>query len=99
NATDDPVVTDGAQKPFAAIVGMLLGGVIIAAAYDAEWGATEATATSLREFGALLFGEFMVPFIIIAVLLDVALTGAFLNARRDRAPAAAEPAADGEQRP
>lgn len=96
NATDDPIVTDGAQKPFAAVVGLLLGGVIIAAAYDAEWGATEAAATSLRDFGALLFGEFMVPFIIIAVLLDVALTGAYLNARRDREPAAADAAADGE---
>lgn len=96
NATDDPIVTDGAQKPFAAVVGLLLGGVIIAAAYDAEWGATEAAATSLRDFGALLFGDFMVPFIVIAVLLDVALTGAYLNARRDREPAAAEAAGDGE---
>ena len=90
NATDDPVVTDGAQKPFAAIVGLLLGGIIVAAAYDAEWGATDAVATSLREFGALLFGEFMVPFIIIAVLLDVALTGAYLNARRDGEPVTAD---------
>ncbi len=98
NATDDPIVTDGAQKPFAALVGLLLGGVLVAAAYDAEWGATEAAATSLREFGALLFGEFMVPFIIVAVLLDVALTGAFLNARRDREPAAGDRATgDGEQ--
>ena len=94
NATDDPIVTDGAQKPFAAIVGLLLGGVIVVAAYDAEWGATEATATSLRDFGELLFGDFMVPFIIIAVLLDVALTGAYLNARRDREPVASEPPAE-----
>lgn len=82
NATDDPVVTDGSQKPFAAIVGLLLGGVIVAAAYDAEWGAVEMTATGLRAFGEQLFGDYMVPFIIIAVLLDVALTGAYLNARR-----------------
>ncbi len=95
NATDDPVVTDGAQKPFAAIVGLLLGGVIVAAAYDAEWGASGAAATSLRDFGELLFGDFMVPFIIIAVLLDVALTGAYLNARREREPAA-DASGDGE---
>ncbi len=90
NATDDPVVTDGSQKPFAAIVGLLLAGVIVAAAYDAQWGATEVAASSLRDFGEKLFGEFMVPFIIIAVLLDVALTGAYVNARRDRAAPADE---------
>ncbi|MYH41720.1 MAG: NADH-quinone oxidoreductase subunit J [Chloroflexi bacterium] len=87
NATDDPVVTDGSQKPFAAMVGLLLAGVIIAAAYDATWGGSELAATSLRAFGERLFGDFMVPFIIIAVLLDIALTGAYVNARRERAPA------------
>ena len=92
NATDDPVVTDGSQKPFAAMVGLLLAGVIVAAAYDAQWGATEVAASSLRDFGEKLFGEFMVPFIIIAVLLDVALTGAYVNARRDRAAPADEEA-------
>ncbi len=92
NATDDPVVTDGSQKPFAAMVGLILAGVIVAAAYDAQWGATEVAASSLRDFGEKLFGEFMVPFIIIAVLLDVALTGAYVNARRDRAAPADEEA-------
>ena len=87
NATDDPVVTDGSQKPFAAMVGLLLAGVIIAAAYDATWGGSEVAASSLRAFGERLFGDFMVPFIIIAVLLDIALTGAYVNARRERAPA------------
>jgi NADH-quinone oxidoreductase subunit J len=83
NAQDDPIVTDGSQKPFAFIVGGLIGGTFIAAILDAEFGATAATVVPFEDFGARLFRDFLVPVIVVAVLLDIALTGAFVNARRD----------------
>lgn len=83
NAQDDPVVTDGSQKPFAFIVGGLIGGTFIAAILDAEFGASAVTVVPFEDFGARLFRDFLVPVIVVAVLLDIALTGAFVNARRD----------------
>ncbi len=83
NAQDDPVVTDGSQKPFAAIVGALLGGTFVAAILDAEFGGSAATVVGLQAFGERLFQDFLIPVIIVAVLLDIALSGAFVNARGD----------------
>jgi NADH:ubiquinone oxidoreductase subunit 6 (subunit J) len=84
NATDDPVVTDGSQKPFAFLVAAIMGGLFIAAMVDAQWGDPTASVVPFAEFGARLFRDFAVPVIIVAVLLDIALTGAFINARRPR---------------
>jgi len=81
NAQEDPVVTDGSQKPFAAIVGLVLGGVFIAAAIDATWGADTTAVVPFRDFGERLFKDFIVPVIIVGVLLDIALSGALVNAR------------------
>lgn len=81
NATDDPIVTDGSQKPFALLVALLLGGVFVAAALDAEWGAETAAVIPFRDFGARLFRDFMVPVILVGVLLDIALSGGIVNAR------------------
>jgi NADH-quinone oxidoreductase subunit J len=81
NATDDPIVTDGSQKPFALLVALLLGSVFVAAALDAEWGAETAAVIPFRDFGARLFRDFMVPVIIVGVLLDIALSGGIVNAR------------------
>ncbi len=82
NAQDDPVVTDGSQKPFAFGVAALIAGVFIAMALDAQWGNPEASIVPFRDFGARLFRDFSVPVIVVAVLLDIAFTGAFINARR-----------------
>ena len=84
NAQEDPIVTDGSQKPFAAIVGILLAGIFVAAAIDAEWGAETATVVPFRDFGARLFRDFIVPVIIVGVLLDIALSGGIVNARAPR---------------
>lgn len=84
NAQNDPVVADGSQKPFAAIVGLILGGIFIAAAFDAEWGAEAVTVVPFRDFGARLFRDFIVPVIIVGVLLDIALSGGIVNARAPR---------------
>jgi NADH:ubiquinone oxidoreductase subunit 6 (subunit J) len=82
NATDDPIVSDGSQKPFAVIVAALMGGLFIAVMVDAQWGAPSATVVPFRDFGARIFRDFSVPVILVAILLDIALTGAFVNARR-----------------
>jgi NADH-quinone oxidoreductase subunit J len=81
NAQDDPIVTDGSQKPFAFIVALLLGGVFVVTALDAQWGAETAAVIPFRDFGARLFRDFMVPVILVGVLLDIALSGGIVNAR------------------
>ncbi len=96
NAHDDPIVTDGSQKPFAFGIAAILAGILIAAVLDTQWGDPTATVVPFSEFGARLFRDFGVPVILVAILLDIALTGAFVNARRaDEAEeeAAAEEAA------
>ena len=95
NAQDDPVVTDGSQKPFAFVVGALITGTFVAAILDAEFGSSAATVVAFEDFGARLFRDFLVPVIVVAVLLDIALTGALINARPDP-PEPAEAASDEE---
>ena len=82
NAQDDPVVTDGSQKPFALGIAAIVAGIFVTAFVGADWGDPTASVVPFREFGARLFRDFAVPIIIVAVLLDIALTGAFVNARR-----------------
>jgi NADH-quinone oxidoreductase subunit J len=83
NATDDPIVTDGSQKPFAFGIALIIGGIFGFALLDGIWGDAGAAAIGLREFGVRLFDDFAIPFIVIAILLDVALSGALVIARRD----------------
>jgi NADH:ubiquinone oxidoreductase subunit 6 (subunit J) len=92
NAQADPVVSDGSQKPFAAIVGLILAAIFITAAIDAEWGAQAQAVVPFRDFGARLFRDFIVPVIIVGVLLDIALSGGIVNARppREEEPATEE---------
>lgn len=92
NAADDPVVVDGTQKPFAFAAAGILGAVLVAAVIDAGWVDVGSTVVDFRTYGARLFRDFGVPFIIVAVLLDVAMAGAYVIARRDT-PATDEEAA------
>jgi NADH-quinone oxidoreductase subunit J len=82
NMQDDPVVSDGSQKPFAFGIALVIAGIFIVAVFDASWGAPTVNAIPFRAFGERLFRDFLVPVIIVAVLLDIALSGAFVNARR-----------------
>ena len=97
NAADDPIVGDGAQKPFAFLVGIGLAAVIAGALLDHGWPAAEATAIPFRDLGARLFRDFGAPFELASLVLIVALVGAIAIARRDDgeddADAAAEEAA------
>jgi NADH-quinone oxidoreductase subunit J len=82
NAQDDPLVTDGSQKPFAFGVGIALGAVISIAMMDADWNATERSAVAFQALGERLFRDFGVPFEVASLVLLVALVGAIAIARR-----------------
>ena len=84
NATDDPIVTDGSQKPFAFIVGIALAAVIAGSLLDHSWPDSAATAIPFRLLGERLFRDFGAPFEIASLVLIVALIGAIAIARRDR---------------
>lgn len=87
----------GWQKP----VGALLGVVLLAeAGYVAYRGVklTDAPATAAGNIGdpqtlsALLFSKYLLPFEVISVLLLIAIIGAVVLTRRERAQRAAEEA-------
>ena len=95
NATDDPVVSDGAQKPFAFIVGIALAGIVAVALVHQIWGNPEATTVPFRLLGERLFRDFGAPFEIASLVLIVALIGAVAVARRDRPEDADDAAEEG----
>ena len=82
-AADDPIIADGAQKPFAFGVAVLIGGVFVAALLDARWADTGATVVGIRELGVRLFRDYGLPFEVASLVLLVALIGAVAIARRD----------------
>ena len=84
NATDDPIVSDGSQKPFAFIVGIGLAAVIAGSLLDQDWADVDPTAVPFRLLGERLFRDFGAPFEIASLVLIVALIGAVAIARRDR---------------
>lgn len=82
-AADDPVIADGAQKPFAFGVAALMGGIFVAAMLDARWPDTDATVVGIRDLGERLFRDYGIPFEIASLVLLVALIGAIAIARSD----------------
>jgi len=90
NAGDDPIVADGAQKPFAFLAGIVLAAVIGAALLDQGWADGEAAAAPFAALGERLFRDFGAPFEIASLVLIVALVGAVAIARRDRDEAAGD---------
>ena len=82
-AAEDPIVTDGSQKPFAFIVAALIGGTFATALLDANWNDNGVTVIGFRDLGVRLFRDFGVPFEIASLVLLVALIGAVAVARRD----------------
>jgi NADH-quinone oxidoreductase subunit J len=83
NATDDPIVNDGSQKPFGFGVALVMGIVLVAAMAGASWDATISTVVSFRDIGTRLYRDFGVPFEVASLVLLVALIGAIAIARRD----------------
>ena len=82
-ASDEPVIADGSQKPFAFGVALLIGGIFAAAVLDARWETAGPTSIGIRELGERLFRDFGVPFEIASLVLLVALVGAIVIARTD----------------
>ena len=82
-AADDPVIADGAQKPFAFGVAVLIGAIFVAALLDARWDDAGPTAVGIRELGTRLFRDYGLPFEIASLVLLVALVGAVVIARSD----------------
>ncbi len=90
NAAEDPVVSDGAQKPFAFGVGILLALVFTVAFLGERWPAVGPAVISGAEFGERLFGDYTLAVLTVGVLLDIALSGALLIARPDAPEESAE---------
>ncbi len=82
-AADDPIIADGAQKPFAFGLAVLIGGIFAGALLDARWGDASATAVSIRDLGERLFRDYGLPFELASLVLLVALIGAVAVARSD----------------
>jgi len=78
-----PIVPSGGQWP----IGLLVAGVLLVAlevaVLDSSWprDVGEVTIVSLQTLGSALFRDWLLPFILLAVVLDIALTGAILLAR------------------
>lgn len=83
NATDDPIVIDGSQKPFAFGIGLALAGIIGAGVVSADWPDVAPNVVAFRELGVRLYRDFGVPFEVASLVLIVALIGAVAIARRD----------------
>jgi len=83
NATDDPIVVDGSQKPFGFGVALIMGVVLVSAMAGASWNATISTVVSFRDIGTRLYRDYGVPFEVASLVLLVALIGAIAIARRD----------------
>jgi NADH-quinone oxidoreductase subunit J len=76
---------DGDQRGVAALVALLLGGMLAFVLIDA-FGGEEVEVTAVqrtREVGDVLFTSYLVPFMAASVLLLAALVGAIVLARRD----------------
>ena len=84
NASDDPIVQDGSQKPFGFGVALVLGIVLVSAMSGAVWGGSLETVAGFREIGTRLYRDYGVPFEVASLVLLVALIGAVTVARRDR---------------
>ena len=83
NAQEDPIVSDGSQKPFALGVGILLALVFSGSLLSHQWPAVGPAVISGTDFGLRLFGDYTLIVLIVGVLLDIALSGALLIARPD----------------
>lgn len=79
-----PRITDNPQWPLAAVVSLALLAVLGAGFWiDAPVG-TQPQSPSFPQLGSSLFTQWAVPFVIAALVLDVALTGAIIIARQGR---------------
>lgn len=84
NASDDPLVTDGTQKPFAFGIGLALGAAIVAAMVGGAWHGAVKGVVSFVDLGVRLYRDYGLPFEVASLVLIVALVGAIAIGRRDQ---------------
>ena len=82
NVQDRPIVTDGSQKPFSFLITLIIGTVLIFSIYSANLTYDSISIFSLKDLAKIIFTEFLIPFLIVGLLLDIALTGALLNGKK-----------------
>lgn len=76
----------GAQWPVAAVASVLLLMALIATFTTTDWpGDADGmiTSISIDQIGEMLFRQWLVPFLLAALVLDVVLAGAIMLARDD----------------
>jgi len=82
-ARDLPTALDGPQKPFAAVAGLALLGLLVTAVVRTTWPRDVGTITRVpfESIGDALFRAWAVPFEVASLVLLVALVGAIVLAR------------------
>ena len=82
-ARDAPAALDGPQKPFAALAGLALFGVLATAIAGTTWprDVGQVTRVPFDSLGDALFRRWAVPFEVASLVLLVALVGAIVLAR------------------
>jgi len=82
-ARDLPTALDGPQKPFAAVAGLALLGLLVTAVVRTTWPRDVGTITRVpfESIGDALFRNWAVPFEVASLVLLVALVGAIVLAR------------------
>jgi NADH-quinone oxidoreductase subunit J len=77
-----PSVPPGGQWPLGFVVATVIAVSLITAVLDTSWpgDAGQVTMVSLETLAGALFRDWLLPFILLAVVLDIALTGAIVLA-------------------
>ena len=77
-----PSVGFGGQWPIGLLATTVLAIALLTAIFDSDWpGYTgEVTIVSLETLAGALFRDWLLPFILLAIVLDIALTGAIVLA-------------------
>ena len=81
---DNPVVIDGSQKPVGFIIAVLIGFVLLYSIFTADIEIATPSSLSLADLGSNIFTQFLIPFLLLGILLDIALTGALLNGKKHK---------------
>ncbi|MDG1989767.1 MAG: NADH-quinone oxidoreductase subunit J [Dehalococcoidia bacterium] len=81
NVQDQPLVEDGSQKPFSIIICILIGLILISRLLSADLNLSTVSSAELSVLAGVIFTDFLIPFLLVGLLLDIALTGALLNGK------------------
>ena len=75
-----PSVSPGGQWPLGLLVGVVIGVALVTAILDTTWPGDvgEVTLVNLETMAGALFRDWLLPFILLAIVLDIALTGAIV---------------------